>query len=575
MINFEKITEAEQRKLYFQIVIEHEDGELLVMKRKKAFDNLKERPEIYQIAVYGEVRAYEKDSEAVKRIVFEQTGMRPTCYKQVYQDICMCAPFSKRSFVCVVKDNKEAVELNIPEIENWKWLPKQEWKQFLESGEVLRNERSSYHNYFHEKGVLPKYYVDVNNPLKYNLEEMKSEARENVDLTGRHAMSLFAWYDKEIDGVQLYIWHMELPEGYLHYIINETTTWTRDEEVCFDYYMREASNWDGVDGEAIFGVYKNKYPALELAYEYDENTKNLLAELHYFFLGGAKKILYENGLRELAQSLTELEIEYKEDGSTPSEILFDIPLPALYAISSYRGALLLTEVKMRSALKAFYEEAPEFFSERLTDSRMFDLESILESQYISCDTQEMYEENSIFNARSKEIYQTYLKHREQLQDITKNLPLQPPLKSRFRFYNKANRMIRYLQHEKEIDEELYKIHEDLTTKYAYQDEHYEIVVPKNLREYLGTAEAMFHDYWQFIEFIVQKQTGILLMLDKEKQCIPIAAIEISDNRIIDVRGKYNMNVSEEVQGWVGKYAEEKHLIYENKENEDDLPLPFD
>ena len=237
--------------------------------------------------------------------------------------------------------------------------------------------------------------------------------------------------------------------------------------------------------------------------------------------------------------------------------------------------MLLTDVKMRRALKAFYEDAPEFFSERLTDSRMFDLESILESQYISCDTQEMYEENCIFNARSKEIYQTYLKHREQLEDITKNFPLQPLLKSRFRFYNKANRMIRYLQYEQEIDEELFKIHEDSTTKYAHQDEHYEIVVPKNLREYLRTSEAMFHDYWQFIEFIVQKQTGILLLLDKEKECIPIAAIEVSDNCIIDIRGKYNMNVSEELQGWVENYADKKHLIYENKENEDDLPLPFD
>lgn len=560
------------RKTICQILVQHIEGELLIMKRSGGSELY---PGKYEIAVCEEVKENEKIEESVKRIVMEQTGMHCESFEKMNEDICLGASILKKCFTCIVSGEKESLHMSIPEIEEFKWIPKFQWKELLESGNLLENERISYHDFFYKNGMAPRYYVDEKDIYEYSFETMESDANVNRDLYGKDVKSAYAWYDKNIDGVQFYIWDTELSEGYLHYIINENTKWTKEEEERFDYYARAGMIYEGIDASTIFRIYMNKYPDWRLTYESDGDPWELLASIHYYLQGGAKKILFENGLGELAQSLSELSIEYFENGNTPSEILFDLPFPVLQSINSQRGATLLTNLKMRNALKAFYQEAPEFFGKKLTDSRMYDLETILMSKQGRHDMQEAYYMDPDLGVNDLVNYIKYFENREQLADITKNLPFCPPVKSRGRFYYKAEQMAGYLMHEEEINAELQMICEELREKYAYQDEKYEMIVLRDLKEYLRKAEEMFHDYWQFIEFIVERQTSILLLVDKQANNSTVASIEVVGDSIIDVRGKYNMDVDEQLMAWIENYAREKNLVCNKMENEDDLPLPFD
>lgn len=564
MMNMKK-----KRKTICQILIEHKDGSLLTIKRSA---KASVHPDEIEIAIYDEMLENEQVEDAVKRIVLEQTGMHCDSFKSVYEDdICLGNGSIKKCMTCVVDNKKDELQMTLLENEQVQWIPAKQWKELLDAGKIIESQRISYHDFFFEKGVAPKYYVNENYIFEYSKKNMKQDAAVNVDIFGPETMSAYAWYSKEKDAIELYIWGPQLPEGCIKFIIKENYIWSKEKEHDFDWFAHRQLITEGIDSDMIYAIYMNRYPDLQLSYEYDEDPYRLLASLYYFFRGGAKNILFKKGLQRLAQALDEFEMEYNHMGNTPSEILFDIPFPVLQALNSHSGATLLAKTELREGLKMFYEDFPQFFKPRLSYASLCNLESILGRRYISQSVQEK-------NDKHTRDYAKYLENRKVLATITRNFPAKPLMQTRWWFYSKADRMVKYLRHEKEINAELKMIYAELHEKYEYQDERYKLVMPTNVREFLRSAEELLQDYWQFLEFVVHKQNCILLLYDKKKNDVLTAAVEVTFDKIdkiIDVYGKYNMDVTEEIRVWVENYAKEKNIVVIKKENEDDLPLPFD
>ena len=509
------------KKVICQILLLDEDENLLVLKRS---NDLEIYPGEYGIAIYGEVQKEETEKMYVSRIVAEWTGMTIHRYEKIKEDIGIGVGIAKRSYICSVSGKKETLQIPFTEIVSYKWLAKREWKDFFESEKVLKNERSSYHDFFYEKGVAPKHYIDASCFLEMTMEEMKQEVKEIRDKRGQDTVCVFAWYDEKIDGVEIYIWDGELQEESFHYIISEDAVWTKDSEAIFERYARDwyihdcyekkkAVDCEWVDSSLIYRLYENKYPELYLSYEEDGEPLKLLLTLHYFFQREWKSNLYEKGLGELALFLDE----------TSTELLSDIPLPVLKALNSSKGAELLKHEWQRGALKKFYQKVPEFFDKKLSAARVTELKELL-------------------------------------------------LGEDFGF---LWRLVRYWENEDWYNQALCVFNGVREAKYAYQDDCYKVIVIRTVEGYKEKCDEMLVDYCKYMEFIAAGEMCFVYILDRKQNDKTVAAMEMVGNSIIDVYGKCNLQVEEHLQKWVEHYAEVKGLNYRKFENEDDLPLPFD
>lgn len=522
---------GKNRKVICQILVLDQEENLLVLKRS---DDLELYPGEYGIAIYGEVQKDEIEQVYVSRIVEDWTGMSVQSYEKVYEDIGLGTMIEKRCYTCIVSGKKKTLQIPFPEIASYEWLAKSKWKDFLKTSKIMKNECSSFHDFFYRKGVAPKHYIDESYFFDLTMEMMKEEVDWIRDERGDYVVCVFAWYDAKLDGVQVYIWDGKLQEEPLHYIISEESVWTKEEEEIFETYARDwyvhdcyggkkAEDCEWVDASLIYRVYENKYPELSLTYEQDGEPLKLLVTLHHFFQRGPKSILFENELGELALFVDVLEIPYHKDGGTPSEMMFDIPLPVLKAINSYKGAMLLKMEWQRETLKKFYKDVPEFFVKKLNEARFVELKALL-------------------------------------------------LGKAFGF---VWGLARHWGNEVWYNQGLRMLNAERESKYAYQDDRYKVVVAKTMEEYQDKCDEMLVDYCKYLDFIVTGQMCFAFVLDRKQNDKTIAAIEVVDHSIIDVYGKCNLEVDEQLLAWVNHYAEEKKLNYRKFENEDDLPLPFD
>ena len=131
---------GKDRKVICQILLLDQEENLLVLKRS---DDLEIYPGEYGIAIYGEVQREETEKMYVSRIVAEWTGMTIHRYEKIKEDIGIGVGIAKRSYICSVSGKKETLQIPFTEIVSYKWLAKREWKDFLESEKVLKNERSN------------------------------------------------------------------------------------------------------------------------------------------------------------------------------------------------------------------------------------------------------------------------------------------------------------------------------------------------------------------------------------------------------------------------------------------------
>lgn len=105
------------------VLVEHEDGTLLLMQR----DPHKETwPGVYEASAGGSVLSDETPEKAAQRELYEETGIRAQELIPLYEEISHRKHSLYRGYLCVTKGEKPTIRLQQGETVGHRWVTRQQ-----------------------------------------------------------------------------------------------------------------------------------------------------------------------------------------------------------------------------------------------------------------------------------------------------------------------------------------------------------------------------------------------------------------------------------------------------------------
>lgn len=138
-----------------------------------------------------------------------------------------------------------------------------------------------------------------------------------------------------------------------------------------------------------------------------------------------------------------------------------------------------------------------------------------------------------------------------------------------KFFEIESLLKTYLAHEDEIEQEMRK-NVKRYREYQYEDEKYEIFVPRSCDEIWAESEAQHNCLYQYLMRIVQGKTVVLFMREKVNPQKSLVTIEISGNTIRQARSCCNTLPSRQEREFIEKFSINKKLSYNEIENHNPL-----
>lgn len=114
------------------IVVRHEDGDFLLMKRAPTKEHY---PNIWEIGAGGSVLRGETAGEAAHRELAEETGITSGAW--TYLNRYVEGDTLYEGFLCVTGQDKTSVRLQEGETVDYRWLTKEEFLRFFHSGDCI------------------------------------------------------------------------------------------------------------------------------------------------------------------------------------------------------------------------------------------------------------------------------------------------------------------------------------------------------------------------------------------------------------------------------------------------------
>jgi len=115
-----------------------------------------------------------------------------------------------------------------------------------------------------------------------------------------------------------------------------------------------------------------------------------------------------------------------------------------------------------------------------------------------------------------------------------------------------------------IEEDFKKVI-DLKLEHTYDS--YKIIYPKTTQDIKDEAVQQNHCVASYIQNVIDGKTHILFLRDKENIERSLVTLEIKNYKVVQARGKFNREVTNEEQVIISKYNEKLNKIY-NKRKED-------
>ncbi len=138
--------------LYFlvvEILVRHKDGDFLLMKRsfeKPSFGGM------YEASAGGAAQKGEGPTEAAKRELYEETGIRAESLESLgsmhYKNMIV------HQFICLTDCEKDSVRLQEGETIGYKWIDEDEFREFVNSDRMIPTQRERMDGYFREMGYI-------------------------------------------------------------------------------------------------------------------------------------------------------------------------------------------------------------------------------------------------------------------------------------------------------------------------------------------------------------------------------------------------------------------------------------
>lgn len=138
--------------LVCEVLVRHVDGSFLLMKRSMAKPNY---PGFYEATAGGSALMGEDKIQCITRELKEETGITCNDFLEVNYHISEESHCHFYSFVCTLDCQKNSIQLQENETEGYKWLSEKEFIEFVNSDEMIPEQKKRYYNYFVKMEYVP------------------------------------------------------------------------------------------------------------------------------------------------------------------------------------------------------------------------------------------------------------------------------------------------------------------------------------------------------------------------------------------------------------------------------------
>ncbi len=281
----------------------------------------------------------------------------------------------------------------------------------------------------------------------------------------------------------------------------------------------------------------------------------------------AKEILTKAELGCIAEHIEEIE-EFNLIGSSPKTFFNGIPIKILRCLNTEQGLWILKNEHARKQLPEFFQKAPALFEHPWNLCQCLfwlDVSEYYRTVKFRKEIVEVLKMLRRFTDKTEyENYKEYYLLREEIGRRV-HLPLAPGEDEYWEMLEKAKYILNCQLNEHNLNHLLYQQYARHRKFFEYQDEQFDVIILKNLREFLEESEQQSNCVWgkDYVEGAAMG-TNIILSLRKKGQIqVPYVTIEIEVSTehltIKQAKGKYNFETDDDTKEWILNYCEERGI----------------
>ena len=413
-----------------------------------------------------------------------------------------------------------------------------------------------------QKMLYPCVEITADDMYKYPpLDEYCFGIMKEEYLQNRENIIAFVFPRYDLTGVKYvdtYIWNLVGEEECERFIIQKNTRMEEKKEIIFDSYCKNSGLCFSMEcKDAILRICKNYYPEIHMNSEY-KNPGQMLAHLYWsLHRSGPREILFKANLYHFAMQLDEGLGDYNMLGTSPSSVLYNMPLPLLQIMNSEVGVLLLRSQKRRKQVIKLYQQYGNYILNLLELYR--NGETVNASKYKQLDY-----------AHDKREYLLCKKYEKIFEEVKPWMELDryPRMWEMDEALFQATRVKRYLEEREAYDERMREIYYGMAQELEYVDDVYCVKAPKSALEIFEEARNQHSCLARYVEDVMEGECIILFMRKTANPNASLITIEIRGDIIFQALGTCNRKLEQKEEEWLEKYAKKKKLVTE-------LEIPFE
>ena len=380
----------------------------------------------------------------------------------------------------------------------------------------------------------------------------------------------FASINKDVYGkpyINVFIWDRKRGHSYKRFIIAEGHRLPEEDEKRFLYYLSKAWNEKSVclDGINFWRFYKRvrkHLPQLHYRFYPEHRLEEAFNHLYYASFCSCKEILYKAGLDKIAYFLDDIE-GYNIIGSTPSKILFNMPLKLLRILnSSYLVTRLLSEAQRELALRTYNKFCSYIWNGEVSCAQWAYLENLTKGYtYLS----EIGFKRTLYEGlkdKSEDIVEEYELFLHKMESIGKNGIKKLPKADDIEYAVENLSRVLECYNDEYVEGRIKRISQQ--TSLLYENEEYVVITPQSsldfYHEAIGQGNCIVNYLRNHADY--DNDTRIVFLRRKNNINEPYVTIQIVDNIIYEALGKNNRLPEVEVYRFLEEYSRNAWLIYD-------------
>ena len=386
----------------------------------------------------------------------------------------------------------------------------------------------------------------------------------------RYDVNVFPFFREKEDGTNYLEVYFLFPKNrfqkYERFVICEGYRLSAKKESRFLEYVREKQLcYEQPDN--FYSKLNELYPSRYLVhyighrpYWFSQTGQQL--EYHYYIShrSGAKELLYKSGLIDIAWNLHKIP-SLNLAGTTPESII-GMPLKLLRILDcSEKVGYLFKEDTIELCKKTYSEFRDQIGNEYPSDAQWEYLCSL--SNGDSRFNAGLYEALKYADWRDDTLEK--YKQFKQLSNELKNVICIGTIRPKN--IEHAVSMLESLKKYKDSRVDDIADFESIRQKYEYYSDDYIVVMPRTSVDIFKEAYYQGNCLMSYMERVLNGETYILFLRKRESPDRSFVTMEICDNKIIQVRSRFNNTPDETVLAFVEKYAQAKDIIYCSYKNE--------